>query len=61
MGLDKFYTQREVVKKCFEFLKDNINIENTSIFLEPSAGAGVFLEFFATLCCFRYCPRMGSY
>lgn len=45
MGLDKFYTQREVAKSCFDFLKDNISIENTSIFLEPSAGAGVFLEF----------------
>lgn len=45
MGLDKFYTQREVAKNCFDFLKDNIDIENTSVFLEPSAGAGAFLEF----------------
>lgn len=45
MGLDKFYTQREVVRDCFEFLKDNIEIDENEIFLEPSAGAGVFLEF----------------
>jgi hypothetical protein len=45
MGLDKFYTQREVVRDCFEFLKDNIEINENEIFLEPSAGAGVFLEF----------------
>lgn len=45
MGLDKFYTQREVVRNCFDFLKDNIEINENEIFLEPSAGAGAFLEF----------------
>lgn len=45
MGLDKFYTRREVAKSCFEFLKENIDFDDSSIFLEPSAGAGVFLEF----------------
>lgn len=45
MGLDKFYTQREAAKKCFEFLSNNIEINKGTIFLEPSAGAGVFLEF----------------
>ena len=45
MGLDKFYTRREVVKDCFEFLKGNIEIDENDIFLEPSAGAGAFLEF----------------
>ena len=45
MGLDKFYTQREAVRVCFEFLKNNIEINENEIFLEPSAGAGVFLEF----------------
>ena len=45
MGLDKFYTQREAAKKCFEFLNNNIKIDEGAIFLEPSAGAGAFLEF----------------
>lgn len=45
MGLDKFYTQHEAAKKCFEFLKENVEICDNTVFLEPSAGAGAFLEF----------------
>lgn len=45
MGLDKFYTQREVAMNCFNFLNNKITLSDDVIFLEPSAGAGVFLEF----------------
>lgn len=45
MGLDKFYTQREVAMSCFNFLNNKITLSDDIVFLEPSAGAGVFLEF----------------
>ena len=45
MGLDKFYTQREVAMSCFNFLNNKITLSDDVVFLEPSAGAGVFLEF----------------
>ena len=44
MGLDKFYTQSHVSKKCYEILiKEFPEIEN-KMFLEPSAGAGSFIN-----------------
>ena len=45
MGLDKFYTQREVAMDCFNFLNNKITLGDDVVFLEPSAGAGAFLEF----------------
>jgi hypothetical protein len=41
-NFDKFYTKPDVAKKCVDFLRKHINIDN-QICLEPSAGAGVFL------------------
>ena len=43
-GLDKFYTQTHVSKQCFEFLHQQLNITDDVIYLEPSAGAGSFLD-----------------
>ena len=44
MGLDKFYTQSHVSKKCYEILiKEFPEIED-KMFLEPSAGAGSFIN-----------------
>ena len=43
-GLDKFYTQNHVAKHCFDFLHKQLNIPNEAIYLEPSAGAGSFLD-----------------
>ena len=43
-GLDKFYTQPHVAQKCYEFLHKQLNIPNTSMYLEPSAGAGSFIN-----------------
>lgn len=44
-GLDKFYTQNHVAKQCFEFLHSQLTISDDTIYLEPSAGAGAFLDF----------------
>ena len=43
-GLDKFYTQDHVAKQCFEFLHSQLNISENAIYLEPSAGAGSFIN-----------------
>ena len=43
-GLDKFYTQEHVAKQCFEFLHSQLNISENAIYLEPSAGAGSFIN-----------------
>ena len=45
MGLDKFYTQSHVSKLCFEFLHKQLNIDKNAVYLEPSAGAGSFLDY----------------
>ena len=44
MKLDKFYTQNHVAKQCFEFLQNKLDIPKTAVYLEPSAGAGAFLD-----------------
>lgn len=44
MGLDKFYTQKHVSKQCFDFLHKQLNISDEAVYLEPSAGAGSFLD-----------------
>lgn len=44
MGLDKFYTQKHVSKQCYNFLHKQLNISDEAIYLEPSAGAGSFLD-----------------
>ena len=43
-GLDKFYTKEQVAKKCFNFLHSQLDIPETVIYLEPSAGAGAFID-----------------
>lgn len=45
MKLDKFYTSRTAAKECFDFLQENIAPSQEALYLEPSAGGGVFLEF----------------
>ena len=45
MGLDKFYTQQHVSKRCFDFLQKELSIPLTATYLEPSAGAGSFLDY----------------
>lgn len=42
--LDKFYTQKNVAKECFDFLHSQLNIPKDVTYLEPSAGNGSFLD-----------------
>lgn len=44
-GLDKFYTQSDIAKQCYLFLQSKISIPQNACFLEPSAGAGAFLDY----------------
>lgn len=45
MGLDKFYTNSNVAKNCYNFLIKNFPQIENRMFLEPSAGAGAFLPY----------------
>lgn len=40
--LDQFYTNTDISFKCFKLLKEHINLDDYSVFLEPSAGNGSF-------------------
>lgn len=43
--LDKYYTSPELAKYCVEKTKEIIGSENIAEYIEPSAGAGVFLDY----------------
>ena len=43
-GLDQFYTNTDIASKCFNILKQTINIDEFDIHLEPSAGSGSFFN-----------------
>lgn len=43
--LDKYYTPDDLAKYCVEKTKEIIGEENITEYLEPSAGAGVFLKY----------------
>lgn len=45
MNLDKFYTQPQVAKQCYDFLVEKLPTVQNGQFLEPSAGNGAFLEY----------------
>lgn len=45
MNLDKLYTKTHIAQHCYKFLVATIPNLNDAIFLEPSAGNGVFLPF----------------
>lgn len=46
IDLDKYYTPIEIARYCYNKAIEVIGIDNISEFLEPSAGAGVFLGLF---------------
>ena len=46
---DKFYTSSLIVEKCIELIKNNINIENNDLCIEPSAGNGSFINSIKTM------------
>lgn len=41
--IDKFYTNSNVVKECLKLVKNNINISDNDLCIEPSAGNGSFI------------------
>ena len=41
---DKYYTSEEVVNRCWEILKETINMDEVSEIIESSAGAGAWLD-----------------
>lgn len=43
--LDKFYTNRNIAKKCVETLRATFSIGSEAVYLEPTAGDGAFLDF----------------
>lgn len=45
IGLDKYYTSEELAEYCVNKTKEVIGEENIIEYLEPSAGAGVFLDY----------------
>jgi hypothetical protein len=42
--IDKFYTKLNIVKECIQIIKNNINILDNDLIIEPSAGNGAFIE-----------------
>lgn len=45
MGLDKFYTQVDKAKECYDFLHKVLTLPQDVLYLEPSAGNGSFLNY----------------
>ena len=41
--IDKFYTIINIVNKCIELIKENIDIKENDLCIEPSAGNGSFI------------------
>lgn len=42
--LDQFYTRPEVASMCMEKIRQIVPIEDISLWIEPSAGTGIFLD-----------------
>ena len=42
-GLDKFYTKKNISKKCINELDKQIKINKFDLVIEPSAGSEVFM------------------
>ena len=47
--IDKYYTKPTIVDECIKLVKKYINISNTDLIIEPSAGNGSFIENIKTL------------
>ena len=41
---DKYYTSFQCANLCINIFKENISVSENDIFIEPSAGDGVFIE-----------------
>ena len=42
--IDKFYTKINVASQCIRWVSEHINIDNTDVVIEPSAGNGSFID-----------------
>ena len=56
-GLDKFYTKKQTAELCFNFLQSQFVIPKTAIYLEPSAGAGAFIDLFSNYVALDIAPE----
>ena len=43
-NLEKYFTKESTVRVCINALKKYLNIENTDLIIEPSAGKGAFIK-----------------
>lgn len=48
--IDKFYTNEDIVNKCYLLVYDNLKIDKNDIIIEPSAGNGAFIKIIQKLC-----------
>ena len=46
--IDKFYTTPNIANMCVNIFKNNVNISDTDLIIEPSAG-GAFIPFIKAL------------
>lgn len=42
--IDKYYTKDEAVQLCMTYVKSNVHISEEDLIIEPSAGAGAFIQ-----------------
>ena len=42
--LDKFYTNLDIVDKCYDAIKKHVDIDKNDLIIEPSAGSGSFIN-----------------
>lgn len=47
--IDKYYTKINIVERCIDAIKRNINILEDDLIIEPSAGNGAFIESIKTI------------
>ena len=43
--LDKFYTNKNIAKKCVDLLHTFFTVDSNEVYLEPTAGDGAFLDY----------------
>jgi hypothetical protein len=48
--IDKYYTNENAVEMCITFVKEYLQIKNTDLVIEPSAGNGSFINAIKTIC-----------
>lgn len=58
--LDKFFTKPEIAEKCIGLIKNTIDKDSYELVVEPSAGAGAFLGFFANERAFDIKPNRSD-